>query len=102
MKTVEIIQKDYLPEQQKLIDIFLQHLKATRNMPELPIIFKLPNVPSKIKTHINRIPCKTIGKQNDHMIVTMKIIDFVKLMVKSGIEVKVYHREIVGEINAIM
>lgn len=87
MKVIEIIEKEYLPEQQKLIDIFKQH--AQGGMPELPVIFKLPRV-AKYRNHINRIPCKTIGGKSGYHIISMLVIDFVRLMVKCGIEVKVY------------
>lgn len=88
MITIEIIKKEYLPEQQKLVDIFEQHIKGV--MPECPVIFKMPYIPNKIKTHINRIPCKTIGKQNDYRLISMQVEDFIRLMVKSGIEVSIY------------
>jgi hypothetical protein len=89
LKTIEIIKKEnYLPEQQNLIKIFELHSKGC--MPELPIVFKIPDIHNKTKTHINRIPCKTIGKQNGHMIISMEVIDYVRLMAKSGIEVKIY------------
>lgn len=87
LKVIEIIEKDYLPEQQKLIDIFKQH--AQQGMPELPVIFKLPRV-AKYRNHINRIPCKTIGGKSGYHIISMLVIDFVRLMVKCGIEVKIY------------
>jgi hypothetical protein len=57
-------------------------------MPELPVIFKLPRV-SKYRNFINRIPCKTIGGKGDYHIISMAVIDFVRLMVKCGIEVKI-------------
>lgn len=89
MAAIEIIQKDgYLLEQKKLIDIFQQHVEG--DMQEFPVIFKMPNIPNKSRNHINRIPCKTIGKQGDYMLVRMEVVDFVRLMVKSGIEVKIY------------
>lgn len=87
MKVIEIIEKGYLPEQQKLIDIFKQH--AQGSMPELPVIFKLPRV-VKYRQYINRIPCKTIGRKGDYNLISMQVVDFVRLMVKCGIEVKIY------------
>lgn len=87
MKTVEIIQKDYLPEQQKLVDILIQHGQSV--MPELPVVFKAPRR-NKPRKFINRIPCKTIGGRGDYHLVSMEVVDFVRLMVKSGIEVKIY------------
>lgn len=87
MKTIEIIEKEYLPEQQKLVDIFKQHAKG--NAPEFPVIFKLPRV-TKQRQFINRIPCKTIGGKGDYHIISMQVIDFVRLMVKYGVEVKIY------------
>lgn len=91
MKTVKIIEKKYLPAQQNLIDIFRNHLSS--GMPELPVIFKPPDIPNKVKTHINRIPCKTIGKQNGYMIISMEVIDYILLLAKSGIEIKIYDEE---------
>ena len=90
MKTVEIVQKEYLPEQQSLIDILNQHLLGEGD--GLPIVFKAPRL-NKQRTHINRIPCKTIGGKGDCHLISMKVIDFVRLMVKSGIEVKIYEAE---------
>ncbi len=87
MKTVEIIQKDYLPEQQSLIDILSRHGQSV--MPELPVVFKAPRR-NKPRKQINHIPCKTIGVQGDYHLVSMEVVDFVRLMVKSGIEVKIY------------
>lgn len=86
MDTVEIVKKEYLPEQQKLIDIFDQHLKSV--MPDFPVVFKMPRVKSE-RRFINRIPCKTIGGRGDEHIISMQVIDFIRLMVKSGIEVNV-------------
>jgi len=87
LKVIEIIEKGYLPEQQKLIDIFKQHAQGF--MPELPIVFKLPRV-AKHRQNINRIPCKTIGDKGEYHLISMQVVDFVRLMVKCGIEVKVY------------
>lgn len=87
MKVIEIIEKGYLPEQQKLIDIFKQHAQGC--MPELPVIFKLPRV-AKYRQSINRIPCKTIGGKGDCHLISMHVVDFVRLMVRCGIEVKIY------------
>ncbi len=87
MKVIEIIEKGYLPEQQKLIDIFKQH--AQGGMPELPIVFKLPRG-SKYRQYINSIPCKRIGGKDEYHLISMQVVDFVRLMVKSGIEVKIY------------
>jgi len=87
MKVVKIIEKEYLPEQQNLIDIFKQHAQGC--MPELPVIFKLPRV-AKYRNHINRIPCKTIGGMTGYHLISMQVVDFVRLMVKCGIEVKIY------------
>lgn len=91
MKTIEIIEKEYLPEQQKLVNIFKQHVKGV--MPELPIIFKKARTSNKAPTHINRIPCKTIGGARGFWNVSMTVIDFVRLMVKSGIEVQIYEKK---------
>lgn len=87
MKTVEFIEKEYLPEQQKLLDIFKQHLQS--DAPELPVIFKMPRT-RKYRKAINHIPCNTIGGQGDYHIISMKHEDFARLLVKSGIEVRVY------------
>ncbi|PKM73262.1 MAG: hypothetical protein CVU92_06825 [Firmicutes bacterium HGW-Firmicutes-17] len=87
MKTIEIVEKEYLPEQEKLLNIFKQHSKG--GMPELPVVFKLPHV-AKQRRFINHIPCKTIGCKRDYHIIAMEVIDFVKLLVKCGVEVKIY------------
>lgn len=92
MKTIEIIEKEYLPEQQKLVDIFKQHAKSV--MPELPIVFKKVRTSNKTPTHINRIPCKTIGGIKGFWHVSMTVIDFLRLMVKSGIEVQIYENKV--------
>jgi hypothetical protein len=92
MKVVEIIEKDYTPAKQVMVNIFKQHAK--NSAPEMPVIFMIPDIPNKIKTHIERIPCKTVGKQNGKMIITMKPNDYVRLMVKYGIEVKIYDKEV--------
>ncbi len=84
----EIIEKEYHPVQQMLIDILRSHIKNGGE--ELPVVFTRPNIPNKALRHINRIPCKTIGKKGDRMIISMEIIDFVRLMVKSGIEIQIY------------
>ncbi|ADY54696.1 hypothetical protein Sgly_0330 [Syntrophobotulus glycolicus DSM 8271] len=91
MKTIEIVEKEYLPEQQKLLDIFRQHGQSA--MPELPVVFKIPDIPNKVKTHINRVPCKTLSKRQGYMIIAMEVVDFVRLMVKSGIEMKISDKE---------
>ena len=74
MKVVKIIEKEYLPEQQNLIDIFKQHAQGC--MPELPVIFKLPRV-AKYRNHFNRIPCKTIGGMTGYHLISMQVEDFV-------------------------
>lgn len=96
VKTIEIVEKDYLPEQQKLIDILKLHGQGC--MPELPVVFKAPRT-NKPRKFINRIPCKTIGGKGDYHMISMEVIDFVRLMVKSGIEVKIYDQAaiMVGE-----
>jgi hypothetical protein len=93
VKTVEIIEKDYLPEQTMLINIFRQRISGGNA--EFPVIFKIPNEPNKIKTHIDRIPCKTVGKQDGYMIIAMEVVDFISLMVKNGIEVRIYDKEVI-------
>ena len=87
MKTVEIIEKDYLPEQQMLIDILKLHGQGV--MPEMPVVFKAPRR-NKPRKQINHVPCKTIGGKGEYHLVSMEVVDFVRLMVKSGIEVKIY------------
>ncbi|MFT4107719.1 MAG: hypothetical protein QM657_18350 [Lacrimispora sp.] len=87
MKVIEIIEKGYLLEQQKLVDIFKQHAQGC--MPELPVVFKLPRGP-RYRQYINRIPCKTIGGKGEYHLISMQVVDFVRLMVSCGIEVKIY------------
>lgn len=87
MKTIEIVEKEYPSEQQKLIDIFKLHGQGCA--PQFPITLKAPRT-TKPRTFINRIPCKTIGGQGDYHLVSMEVIDFVRLMAKCGIEVKIY------------
>lgn len=87
MKTIQIVPKEYLPEQQKLIDILKLHGQSC--MPELPVVFKAPRVRTPRK-RINHIPCKTIGGKGEYHLIAMEVVDFVRLMVKSGIEVRIY------------
>lgn len=94
MKVVEILQKDYQPEQENLIDILRQHIHGC--MPELPVVFKAPRT-NKPRKCFNRIPCKIIGGKGDHHLVSMEVVDFVRLMVKSGIEVRIYDQEAAPE-----
>lgn len=87
MKAVEILQKEYLPEQEKLIDILRQHVHGC--MPEFPVVFKAPRT-KKPRKFIDRIPCKTIGGKGEYHLISMEVVDFIRLMVKSGIKVKIY------------
>lgn len=85
---IKICPKDYLPEQQKLIDILNLHAQEGA-ISELPIVFKAPRN-KKQRTHINRIPCKTIGGKGDYHLISMEVVDFIRLMIKSGIEVQIH------------
>lgn len=83
---VKIVEKDYTTEQIDLIKLYKKHMRSM--MPEMPIIFKVPDVPGNMKKCISKLPCKTIGKSRGYMHLSMKPDDFLKLLIKSGIEVQ--------------
>lgn len=92
-KQVEILKsEDYVPEQQNLINVFENYLKGSL-AGIAPIVFTAP-YKKKPRKVINHIPCRTIGMDAEgRHLIAMTAMNFVLLMAKSGIQMKVSETE---------
>ena len=92
-KQVEILKsEDYVPAQQNLIKIFENYAQGSL-CGIAPIVFTAP-YKKKPRKVINHIPCRTIGMDAEgRHLIAMTAINFVLLMAKSGIQMKVSETE---------